>query len=132
MAKHNKGKNHQENATIDLLNNEMKTKDDQTNEKQATIDAYRLEIKNLKKKVADQEETIDELVQERDDVYNDLYNVRLILADAWNISRATNAEKIWEVLRRTRGMNEKQAEKKSYSAAAQLSENGSDKEKKNM
>ena len=60
------------------------------------------EIVNLKKKIANQEETIDDLVQERDEICQEMYEVRLTLADAWNIKCAANHEKIWEVLRRTR------------------------------
>ena len=131
MAKVKLDKNKNINTTIDLKNNGKEpTKDDPSYEsqegndkKEPTIHALRIEIDNLKQKVADQEETIDDLVQERDDVYHEMYKLRLTLADAWNISRATDAEKIWEVLRRTREKTETQGEKKSYSAAAKSSDN---------
>ena len=81
-----------------------------------------IKIDILKKKVADQDETIDDLVQERDDVYDELFKVRLTLADAWNIERATDAEKIWEVLRRTREITATQGKKKPSSAVVELSD----------
>ena len=102
-----------EKNTHDLKNNgtESTTKD-------ATIKALKNEIDILKKKVAEQDETIDDLVQERDDVYDEMFEVRLILADAWNIKRDSNAEKIWAVLERTRIIKQTQIEKKKpYSEA---------------
>ena len=55
------------------------------------------------------------MVQERDDVCHELFKVRLTLADAWNIKKDTNHEKIWEVLRRTRENSETDEEKETYS-----------------
>ena len=48
--------------------------------------------------------------------------MRLILADAWDIKRDTNPEKIWEVLRRTREIKTMQGEKKPYSEAVKSNE----------
>ena len=48
--------------------------------------------------------------------------MRLTLADAWNIKRATDAEKIWVVLRRTREIIALQGEKKPCSAVVELSD----------
>ena len=85
------------------------------NKKNATLPALQTEIDNLNKKLTEQEETIDDLVQERDDAYNELFQVRLTLADAWNIQKDTNHEKIWEVLRRTKENSETDGEKETYS-----------------
>ena len=66
------------------------------------ISTLEKELNNLKKKLADKEETIDYLVQERDEAYNNIYDLRLKLADAWNIDLATDAEKVQEVMRLNR------------------------------
>ena len=60
-------------------------------------DSVAQEITRLKKKIADQDETIDDLDQERDDLYHEIYRLRLTLAQAWNITLATDAEKVREV-----------------------------------
>ena len=57
------------------------------------------EVDSLKKKLTDKEETIDDLFQERDEAHDVIYELRLKLADAWNINLATNAEKVQEVTR---------------------------------
>ena len=74
----------------------------QNDEKDATIMALRIEIDNLKKKVTDQEETIDDLVGDRDEAYDEVYRLKLKLADAWSIKLETDAEKVREVARRIR------------------------------
>ena len=98
MAKVESKKNNQ-NITHDLKNNGKESTIERNDDKDVSVEALRIEIDNLKKKIGDQEETIDDLIQERDDVYNKIYELRLTLADAWNVKRATDAEKIWEVLR---------------------------------
>ena len=57
------------------------------------------EIEELKKKVADQEEMIDYLVQERDRESDEVYKLKLKLADAWNITSSDDADKVREVAR---------------------------------
>ena len=54
----------------------------QNDEKEATITALRIEIDNLKKKVADQEETIDDLVEDRDEGWDEVYRLKLKLEEA--------------------------------------------------
>ena len=49
------------------------------------------EIERLKKKMK-QDETIDDLDQERDELYDEIYRLRLTLAEAWKITLATDAE----------------------------------------
>ena len=81
------------------------------NEKnEAIIKALKDEIENLKKKVAEQEETIDFLVLERDEESNEVYKLRLKLADAWNVTLPDNPSRIREVIRISR-LNDEQ---KSY------------------
>ena len=99
MAKVKSKKNNQ-NITHDLKNSGKESTIERNDDKDVSIEALRIEIDNLKKKIGDQEETIEDLIQERDDVYDEIYEVRLILADAWNVKRATDPERIWEVLRR--------------------------------
>ena len=60
------------------------------------------EVNRLKKKIADQDETIDDLDQERDELYDEIYRLRLTLAEAWKITLATDAEKAREVANCTR------------------------------
>ena len=74
----------------------------QNGEKDATIMALRIEIDHLKKRVADQDETIDDLVGDRDEAYDEVYRLKLKLADAWSIKLETDAEKVREVARRIR------------------------------
>ena len=73
----------------------------------------KLEIGVLKKKLSECEEDIDDLVVERDEEVKLVYELRLKLADAWNIEFATDAEKVREVARLT----EKNEEKRSYCEA---------------
>ena len=61
-----------------------------------------MEIDNLKRKVADQEETIDDLVEERDEGLDEVYKLKLKLADAWSIKFEADAEKVREVARLVR------------------------------
>ena len=68
-------------------------------ENEATTTAFRSEIEELKKKVADQEETIDYLVQERDEASDQVYKLKLKLADAWNVTLPDDADKVREVAR---------------------------------
>ena len=72
----------------------------------------------LNSKSLAQDEIIDDLVAECDDLSDEIYVVRLILADAWNIRRKTKPEKIQEVLRRERECKEMQGQKKQYSEVA--------------
>ena len=116
MAKVKKEEKKQK-ITHDLRNNGTESTTEEHDDKDASINALKNEIENLKKKIADQDEIMDDLAQERDDVYHDLFEVRLVLADAWKIERDTNPEKIWEVLRRTREIKAAQAKKKPYSEA---------------
>ena len=122
MAKVESKKNNQ-NITHDLKNNGKESMIERNDDKDVSIEALRIEIDNLKKKIGDQEETIEDLIQERDDVYDEIYEVRLILADAWNVKRATDPERIWEVLRRTREIKATQGEKKPYIAPVKSSDN---------
>ena len=46
------------------------------------------EVDSLKKKLTDKEETIDDLFQERNEAHDVIYELRLKLADAWNINLA--------------------------------------------
>lgn len=95
-------------VTPKIVNNREEIQEEKIDELKAEIAELKRklagndEIANLKKKIANQEETIDDLVQERDEICQEMYEVRLTLADAWNIKCAANHEKIWEVLRRTR------------------------------
>ena len=82
--------------------------------KQGERNYQRTEIDNLKKKVTEQEETIDDLVQERDEVYHELFKVRLTRADAWNNNKDTSLEKDWELLTRTRENSKTDGEKETY------------------
>lgn len=115
MTKGNRNEKPQKNTQDSKNNGTESTKRDH-DEKDTVIDALRSEINNLKKKIADQDETIDDLVQERDEESNEMYELRLALADAWNIKRATKHEKIWEVLRIRREIkaSKERGEKKSY------------------
>ena len=61
-----------------------------------TVNKLRSEIKELKKKLADKDELIDYLHQAG---YEESEELKLKLADAWNIALATNAEKVSEVNR---------------------------------
>ena len=81
-------------------------------------DSVTEEIIRLKKKIADQDETIDDLDQEPDDLYHEIYRLRLTLAQAWNITLATDAEKVREVASRTRKQTDAVKTKKPYSAVA--------------
>ena len=73
-------------------------------------------IARLKKKIADKDENIDDLDQERDELYDEIYRLRLTLAHAWNITLATDAEKVREVMSRTRKQIDTGKPKKPYSA----------------
>ena len=113
MAKENKGKR------VGNI-----TKEIQNGETESTKDTFALqnEIAKLKEKITEQDEIMDDLVAERDELSDEIYEVRLILADAWNIKRNTKPEKIWEVLRREREIKEMQSEKKKYSEVAKSNE----------
>ena len=59
--------------------------------------------------------------QERDELYEEIYRLRLTLADAWKITLATDAEKVREVADCTREQSTRKVtaaakEKKLYSA----------------
>ena len=99
------------NEAIEELSYKLQKQND---EKEATIITLRMEIDNLKRKVADQEETIDDLVEERDEGLDEVYKLKLKLADAWNIKFETDAEKVREVARLVR----ENKVNKSYCAAA--------------
>ena len=60
------------------------------------------EVERLKNLLCDKEEIIEDLVLERDQVCNENYELRLKLADAWNIRLTTDAEKVREVSKRIR------------------------------
>ena len=77
---------------------------------EAIIKALKEEIENLQQKVAEQEETIDFLVLERDEESDEVYKLRLKLADAWNVTLPDNPARIREVIRISR-LND---EEKSY------------------
>ena len=96
------------------LNKRQEELEKQNGEKEATITALRIEIDNLKSKVADQEETIEDLTEDRDEGWDEVRKLKLELADAWNITLETDAEKIREVARLRRDNKAK----KSYCAAA--------------
>ena len=101
MAKE-KNDNKAKKVTQDLQNDGKESTRTGCDDTGASINALRIQIDHLKKKIADQEETIDSLIYERDEISDEVYELRLILADAWDIKRATNREKIHEVLRRER------------------------------
>ena len=69
--------------------------------KYAEADRYKtileMEIIDLKFELTDREETIDELCRERDRKSKEIYKMKLMLADAWNLQLATDAEKVKEV-----------------------------------
>ena len=69
---------------------------------EARVESLQKEVQNLRKILLDKEETIDCLVHERDEVYDELYQLRLKLADAWNINLPDNGDKIREVCKRVR------------------------------
>ena len=50
------------------------------------VGSLQKEVENLRQILSDKEETIDCLVHERDEVYDELYKLRLKLADAWDIN----------------------------------------------
>lgn len=123
MAKGNRN-NKPQKITQDSKDDGKESTKKEHDEKDTVIDTLRSEINDLKKKIADQEETIDDLVQERDEDSDEMYELRLALADAWNIKRATNHEKIWEVLRRRREIKarKEKGEKKPYSEVVKSSD----------
>ena len=86
----------------------------QNDEKEATITALRIEIDNFKSKVAEQKEMIEDLTEDRDVGWNEVYKLKLELADAWDITLETESEKVREVSRLRRDNKAK----KSYCAAA--------------
>ena len=51
-------------------------------------------------------------------MYHEIYRLRLTLAQAWNITLATDAEKVREVASRTRKQTDNVKKKKPYSAVA--------------
>lgn len=85
--------------------------------KNAEADRYKtileMEIIDLKFELTDREETIDELCRERDEKSNEIYKMKLMLADAWNLQLTTDAEKVKEV-----GVRIKKGGSKLYSDAA--------------
>ena len=85
---------------------ESRKKIEHSEEKETIIKELRVEIEKLKKKVADQEETIDYLVQERDEESDQVYKLKLKLADAWNVTFSDDADKVREVARLVR-LNER-------------------------
>ena len=82
--------------------NEVKRRFDDV---EARVESLQKEVKNLRTILLDKEETIDCLVHERDEVYDELYKLRLKLADAWNINFPDNGDKIREVCKRVRSEN---------------------------
>ena len=88
----------------------------QNDEKEVTVTALKNEIQNLKKKVADQEETIDDLVGDRDGGWDEVYRLKLKLADTWNIRLERDAKRVRQVARRIRcneGIGSKTKEERS-------------------
>ena len=83
------------------------------NNKENDVMTLKKEIENLKKKVAEQEETIDFLVLERNEESEEVYKLRLMLADIWNIP--DNPFRIREVIDRTTRLSEEQ---KTYNETA--------------
>lgn len=92
-----------EGKIVGILTPKNFTRENERSEiyKDATILALKKEIDILKEENADQAYIIEDLAAERDERSSELYEVRLILADAWSIERYSDAEKIREVLRRT-------------------------------
>ena len=58
-----------------------------------------MEILNLKFELTEKEEMIDDLCSERVENSKEIYKMRLMLAEAWNLNLATDAEKVREVSR---------------------------------
>ena len=97
-----------QSSLIGIKENEVTTKttarisrdrDDDDDDEVSSIDVLRKEIKNLEEKLSEKEETIDFLCEERDESCNIIYDLRLELAEAWNLKLASNAEKVREVAR---------------------------------
>ena len=84
---------------------------------EALVDSLQKEVKKLQNILVDKEETIDCLVHERDEVYEELYQVRLKLAGAWNINLPDNGDKVREVSRRIRNDNSNPINQCSTSSA---------------
>ena len=95
--------------------NEVKRRFDDV---EARVESLQKEVKNLRTILLDKEETIDCLVHERDEVYDELYKLRLKLADAWNINLLDNGEKIREVCKRVRSENSKPTNQSSTAKTA--------------
>ena len=93
---------------LSKIEKEIKTSiEEKEDDKEVQINALKLEISVLKKKLSECEEDIDDLVVERDEEVKLVYELRLKLADAWNIEFATDAEKVREVYRLTEKMKKK-------------------------
>ena len=97
-----------QSSLIGIKENEITTKttarisrdrDDDDDDEVSSIDVLRKEIKNLEEKLSEKEETIDFLCEERDESCNIIYDLRLELAEAWNLKLVSNAEKVREVAR---------------------------------
>ena len=125
MVKAKKEKNNYQKNVVqeDTIDDLTKANQNEDGKADNSNDSLTHEIARLKKVVAEKEEIIDDLVLERNDVYDEIYELRLTLEKAWNISRATDAEKIWEVLRLTSKKTETQRDMKPYSAAVKFSDN---------
>ena len=108
MTKEMKENNNQQKLILEpkKFSTESKKKIENSEEKESIIRELRVEIEKLKKKVADQEETIDYLVQERDEESDQVYKLKLKLADAWNVTFSDDADKVREVARLVR-LNER-------------------------
>ena len=73
-----------ENVRTTTPQNINKNKDDEGSN---TINALRREIDELKRKLLDKEENIDDQVSERDEGCDEIYELKLKLANAWNVLR---------------------------------------------
>ena len=85
---------------------------------ETATNALRKEIEKLKDNLSDKENTIDDLVQERDEAQDEVYELKLKLADAWKITKFTdNGERVREVARLIK-INRGDKSYESYCAAA--------------
>ena len=117
----NEAKKHHKEGENCVTNTKVKL--DKGSESQTQDTPLRNEIERLNKKVADQDKIIDDLVEEREELDDEIFKLRLALAEAWNLKLTTDAEKVSEVYKRTRENIETAKEKVPYSAAVKSSVN---------
>ena len=117
----NEGKKHDKEGEIGVT--KTRVKQDEESEGQTQDTPLKNEIARLNKQVADQDKIIDDMDEEREELYDEIFKLRITLAEAWNLKLTTDAEKVREVYRRTREKVVTGKEKMPYSAAVKPSVN---------